>query len=583
VSAISNRWWLIPVCLVLGGVIAWISRYLSRNAARTLAAEERREKIVSQLARGEPIQSVVALLARSLEESFSRIQCRIHLAGPVYSLETLPGEKNRGSMFPIVDTKGSLLGTLTVHPAIAELTREENEAVNEVRLLAAMIAEQQSVYSELQILAKQDRLTGLMNASLFDETLRGLIETALPETTLALFVFHLDSAKRIYESLGHDAGDSYLQQAAERIETCFRAGDSVARRGDQDFVALSPGLSAAEAERVCRSVVDAFDAPFNVEGLMIASCVRIGVTAFPRGGRSPAELSLSVQAALSDAKKGVGSRFTISSNEIRERARSIANADRLIQQALDHNHFHLFYQPQLMLNGDLAGMEALVVRRPEEQHISAKEVSHIGERTERLSIETGAWIIPEAMRQYAEWLGEDLSPVPIAVKYSQLKLSYVEIFDQILSYLKTFGLSPDAIQIELPDDALALSEGTSLAMLHQLRSAGISVVLDVRAQEHSSLQSLSGLPVDAIKLNRSCVDILAERDDSMPLISATIASARALRMIVKAEGADTEDRMWLLRRLGCEVLQGAHMGRPLNAMDAGNLLGVRLKTRKCRN
>jgi diguanylate cyclase (GGDEF)-like protein len=580
---LSHRWWLIPLCLLFGGIMVWIKRRFNRNAERTRVVEERREKLVGQLARGEPLESIVTSLTRSLEESFGRIQCRFDLAGPLYSSETSPTEARCGTTFPIVDTKGSLLGTLTIHPAIAELTPEEHQAVDEIRRLAAMIAEQQSVYSELQILTKHDRLTGLMSASKFDDTLGALIETARAETTFALFVFDLDSVRRIQDCLGDDASDGYLQEAAERIEKCFRAGDSVARRGAQDFAALALGLSAAEAVRVCQSVVDAFSVPFNIEGLNIASGIRIGVSAFPRGGRSPNELTASALAALRDAKDGVGSRFTISSHDIRERARSIAAADRIIRQALDDNRFDLFYQPQLMLNGALAGMEALVVWRAEEHLMSDPKVSPIDENPERLSAAIGAWIIPEAMRQYAEWLRNDLRPVRIAVRYSQLKLPYSDIFDQILSYMKIFGLGPDAIQIEVPDSALTGSDDPSFGMLQQLRSAGISVILDVRSQGDLSLESLSGLPVDAIKINKSLVDILTERNESIPFASATIASARALRMLVTGEGVDTEDQMWLLRRLGCEVLQGTHIGNPLDASDAGNMLGVRLKTRKRRN
>jgi diguanylate cyclase (GGDEF)-like protein len=568
----SNGWWLIPACLVPGGVIVWVRRHFNRIAERTRVAEERRQEIVGQLARGEPLEAILALLTRSLEESFSRVRCRFTLAGPVYSPQAFPSEKTCGTVFPVVDTKGSFLGELKIDPAVDELTREEIQAVEEIRRLAAMIAEQQSIYGELQIHAKQDRLTGLINASTFDDTFGSLIEAALPETTLALFVFHLDGLRRIYDRLGRSAGDIHLQQAATSIERCFRAGDLVARLGSDAFAALATGLSAAEAGRVCQSVVNAFSDPFDIEGLRIASSVRIGVSAFPQGGRTPAELRLSAEAALKDAKKGSGSRFTISSREIRERARSIVVTERLILQALDDNHFDLIYQPQLMLNGEWAGMEAVArVRQPEQQLDSKAASSQIG-----------AWILPEAIRQYAEWLRKGLNPVRIAVKCSQLNLPYNEVFDQILRYVKTFELGPEAIQIELPDSATVLSDKTSLKVLWQLRSAGISVILDVLSRGYSSLSCLNGLPVDAIKINKSLVRVLTEGDDSMPLTSAMIASAHALRMSVIAEGVETEEQMWLLRRLGCEVLQGRHIALPLSAKDAGDALSLRLKAGKCR-
>jgi diguanylate cyclase (GGDEF)-like protein len=484
----NTRWWLMAIFVVLGG-IAWFIFHVKRSAKRAGVAEERRLKIIGQLARGEPLESILALLTRGLEEAFSRIRCSITLAGPVYSPEDYTTGEDLGTNFPIVDTRGSRLGTLTVYPAMAKLTHRETKAVDDMRHLAAIVAEQRSSYGELQIPAKQDRLTGLINGSMFSEALGRLIETALPETTLALFVFDLDSFKRIYDRLGHGASDIYLKQAAERIHKCFRDGDRVARLGADGFEALAPGMTALEAARICQSVITVFSTPFTVEGLRIATCVRIGVSAFPQGGRNPTDLRLSADAALTDAKKGSGSRFTICSPEIRACVRSLALAERLILQALDDNQSDLFYQPQMMLNGELAGMEASVrIRTPEQLPISGAALSSVA-GCAGLVIDIGSWILPEAMRQYAEWLHKSLIPVPIAVKIPQLHLSHTEVFDQILLYLRTFGLHPEAIQIELPESARILSDETALKMLQQLRSAGISVILDVFARGYSSLSA----------------------------------------------------------------------------------------------
>jgi diguanylate cyclase (GGDEF)-like protein len=570
----TTRWWLMAMCVVLGG-IAWFIFLVKKSARRARVAEELRLNIIGQLARGEPLERILALLTRGLAESFSRIRCIITLAGPVYSSEDYTIGEDLGTSFPIVDTRGSRLGALTVYPAMAKLTRQETKAVDDIRHLAAIVAEQQSIYGELQISATQDRLTGLINGSMFSEALRRLMENALPDTTLALFVFDLDSFNRIYDRLGRGASDIYLKQAAERIAKCFRDGDLVARLGADGFEALATGVTAAEAGRICRSVINVFSTPFIVEGLRIASCIRIGVSAFPQSGRSLTDLRFSADAALTDAKKGSGSRFTISSPEIRERARSVAFAERSIRQALEDNQSELFYQPQRRLNGDLAGMEALVrIRTLEQLPICGNTLSPTAGRAGLVS-EIGSWILPEAMRQYAEWLRMGLIPVPIAVKLPQLHLSHTEVFDQILLYLRTFGLDPNAIQIELPESASILSDETSLKMLKQLRSAGISVILDVFARGYSSLSCLNGLPVDAIKINQSSVRVLKERDGSMPLISAMIASAHALRMDVIADGIESEEQMWLLRRMGCDVLQGCHIAPPLNAKAAADRLVAR--------
>jgi diguanylate cyclase (GGDEF)-like protein len=575
---LSGRWWLTAACLAIGG-ICWVSFLLHRAAKRArIAAEARRAEIIGQLARGESLEGMLALLTRSLEESCGRIRCTITLAGPVYSPEDYSIEENPGAIFPIVDSSGSRIGVLKVQPPSAKLTRQETRAVDGIRHLAAIIAEHQSMHGELQILARRDRLTGLANGSVFDETLGKQIETALPENPTALFVFDLDRFQHVNDRLGYGAGDLYLQQAAERIGKCFRSSDLVARLGADDFAALAQGLNATEAARICQSVIDAFSTPFAIEGLRIVGGVSIGVSAFPRGGRTPAELRFSADAALCEAKKGGGSRFTICSPEIRERAVSIVNAGRLIRQALEDNRFDLIYQPQMMVSGGLVGMQALV-RHPGQEIISASAFTEVAERT---GTDTGvrAWVLPEAMRQYAEWLRKGLNPVRIAVNVSRLNLSHDEVFEQIVSSLKTFGLSPEAIQIELTESAAALSDETSLETLRQLRSAGISVTLDVFGPAYASLSCLNGLPVDAIKIDQSFVRRLTEPGGSTRLISSMIAAARASRMTVIAEGVETEEQMWSLRRMGCEVLQGYHIAHPLSAIAAGETLAARLKTQR---
>jgi diguanylate cyclase (GGDEF)-like protein len=576
----SGLFWLTAVCLALGG-IAWFVLCFKRKAERAgVAAEALRAKIIGQLERGEPLEAMLALLTKSLEESCSSLRCTITLTGPVYASEDYPIEEKPGAIFPIVDTSGSRVGVLTVQSPSAKLTREEAKAVDGVRDLAAIIAEHRSMHSELEILDRRDRLTGLANGSVLAENLGRAIESGSTADAPALFIFDLDHFKQVNDRLGRGAGDTYLQQAAERIGKCFRSGDLVARIGADDFAALALGLNAAEAVRICQSVIDAFGTPFAIEGLRIVGGVSIGVSAFPRGGRSPAELRCSAEAALCDSKRAGGGRFTICSPEIRERAASIVNAGRLIRQALDDYRCDLYYQPQMMVSGELFGMEALVRTRESEQRLNSGRSSV--EVTEHTVLAAGidAWVVPEALRQYAEWLGEGLHPVRIAVNASRFNLSHTEVFDQIVSYLRTFGLGPEAIQIELTESAAALSDQTSLDMLWQLRSAAISVSLEAFGREYSSPGRLHGLPVDALKIDKSFVDRLTEPDGSTRLISAMIADGHTLRMTVIADDVETEEQMWFLRRMGCDVMQGNHIARPLNAIAAGKILTARLKTQR---
>jgi diguanylate cyclase (GGDEF)-like protein len=589
--------WLAAVCLAAGGIVWFVLR--KKRAERAgAAAEARRAQIVGQLERGEPLGPMLAMLSKSLEGSCSRLSCNITLTGPVYSPEDYSVKEKAGSVFPIVDTSGSRVGLLTVRSPTETLTSEESRAVEDIRNLAAIIAEHRSTYAELQPLDGRDRLTGLANESALAERLRTLIEGNLPENAPALFVFELRRVTQVNNRLGRDAGDIYIQQASARIAKCFRSGDLVTRIGDDDFAAVVPGLNAAAATRICQSAIDAFGTPFVIEGFPIVGDVSIGVSAFPRGGRTPDELRFSAEAALSvsrkqdatagDAATGRGSRFTICSPEIRERAISIARAERLIRLALNHYQCDLFYQPQMTVNGALSGMKALArTREPDPALRSRDSFIVVGEQVGEQAGEQagteggiGSWIIPEALRQYSEWLRKGLNPVRIAVDVSQLRLSLTEVFDQIVSYMKTFGLGPETMQIELTESAAALADKTSFDAVWQFRSAGISVSLGAFGREYSSPGALGGLPVDALRIDKSLVGRLTEPDGSTGPLSATIAAAHTLRMTVIAEDIETEEQMWSLRRLGCDVMEGDHIAVPLDGKAAGDLLAARLKNRR---
>jgi diguanylate cyclase (GGDEF)-like protein len=561
--------WLTGAGLAFGG-LAWGAFGFNRVSPQARAAEARRAKIIEQLARGGPIDEMCSLLARSLEESCPRIRCSITLIGPVYSPEDYPVEESPGAVFPIVDAGGSRVGVLSIDPPLEKLTRKETEAIDGIRHLAAIIAEQRSMHSELQILVRQDRLTGLENGFAFSETLERLTQNR-PEKAWALFGFDLDRFRHVNGRLGHAAGDIYLRQAAERIRKCFRADDLVARIGADDFAALAQGLSAAEAAGISRCVIDAFRAPFSIQGLAIVGSVSVGVTAFPGGGRTPEELRLSAEAALAEARKAGGGRFVICSPEIRERAASIFNTARLIRQALDDNSVSLFYQPRIGTSGELSGMEALVCRvvTPETAFIPLTEA-------DRMALDADLWILAEAIRQYAEWVRKGLNPVRMSVEVSRCNLSRDGTFDRILSFLTTFGLGTEAIQIDVSEPA-ALSEDRSLEVLWKLRSAGISVALKVFGSGYSAPNGLGGLPVDAIKFDKTFVASLTAADKTTPLASALIAAARASRMTIFATGIETEKQMWAIRRMGCDVLQGDYIARPFTAMTAGEALAERLK------
>jgi EAL domain-containing protein (putative c-di-GMP-specific phosphodiesterase class I) len=216
----------------------------------------------------------------------------------------------------------------------------------------------------------------------------------------------------------------------------------------------------------------------------------------------------------------------------------------------------------------LLGVEALVrIRHPERGLIMPDEFIAVAEES-GLIAEIDLWVFAEACRQYAVWRRECFAhPTRIAVNLSRATLRDTALAQKIRGALTSAGVEPAAIQIELTETAALRGGEASRESLRQLRQLGLSIALDDFGTGYSSLSCLHNLPVDTVKIDKSFVTGLIGNGTSLPLITAVIAAAKALHMTVIAEGVETEEQFQILRRIGCDVLQGYLISKPLRACD----------------
>jgi diguanylate cyclase (GGDEF)-like protein len=439
-------------------------------------------------------------------------------------------------------------------------------------------AERQLTHSALH-----DPLTGLPNRSL----LLSRIEQSIarfrrdPADVYGLLYVDFDGFKEINDIHGHDAGDTFLCEVANRLKGCMRDVDTVARLGGDEFAVLLDGLhSASEVALAAERVAEEISVPIKLGGGSVVPSASIGILS----GRP--EL-LDAQEALRNADIAMYWAKTEGRN------RSICFEEDMLVQVVERNRLtndlraaigasgiSLAFQPIVHLDGNPAGWEVLARwRHPELGQISPDRFIHIAEES-GLIVPLGTFVLLEtlktivALRDFSFLVpdGEGILPF-FAVNVSAVQLAKPDFADLVLASLERFSLPRSVLHLEITESAIIQNRDAAIAMLGRLSSEGISVKLDDFGTGYSSLGYLDRIPVDTVKVDRSFIIRMDSVDPKVPnsssIVKGIISLSHELGKTVVAEGVETAEQVSTLQGFGCEYAQGYYFGKP---MDAGALM-----------
>jgi diguanylate cyclase (GGDEF)-like protein/PAS domain S-box-containing protein len=434
------------------------------------------------------------------------------------------------------------------------------------------ISERVKAQSQIDALAFYDPLTQLPNRRLLMDRLEQACNASTRhERKNALLFVDLDDFKTLNDTLGHFQGDLLLHQVAQRLKTCIREGDTVARLGADEFVVMLEDLSeddieaATQAETVGDKIRSAFASDFMLDSGAHHATTSIGITLF--GGTALEEKDQPLQRAelaMFQAKAAGHNtlRFFDARMQAEVSARAAMEAD--LRAAVQQQQFLLHFQPQVVGDGRLTGVEALLRwQHPERSMVSPAEFIPLAEET-GLILPIGQWVLESACSQLAAWAQQpDMAHLTMAVNVSARQFQQADFVDGVLRTLARTRATPRLLKLELTESMLVQDVEAIIAKMGALKSHGVGFSLDDFGTGYSSLTYLKRLPLDQLKIDQGFVRNIVTDPNDAAIAKMVVALAESLGLAVIAEGVEMQAQADFLAHLGCHAYQGYLYSRPL--------------------
>jgi diguanylate cyclase (GGDEF)-like protein/PAS domain S-box-containing protein len=416
------------------------------------------------------------------------------------------------------------------------------------------ITERKRAEERIAHLAHYDALTDLPNRMMFRERLDQQLSWVHRGARLAVLYFDLDHFKAVNDTLGHPVGDELLVTIAGRLRGCVRDTDLVARLGGDEFAVIQTGIEqTSDITSLIGRIQEAVRQPLDFGGHHVLIDTSIGIAMAPEDGDEADRLLKNADLALYAAKaSGRGTyQFFEPHMDAQAKARRALEFD--LREAIMCGGFELHYQPIVDLGRDaIVGYEALLRwPHPTRGMVPPAEFIPLAEETGLIN-QLGEWVLTTACRDAAGWPHD----IRVAVNVSPVQIKSPGLVLNIVRILAESGLHASRLELEMTETVLLQDDEATLSVLHNLRDLGVRIAMDDFGTGFSSLSYLHRFPFDKIKIDRCFITNLPDDKGSVATTKAIIGIAKAREITTTAEGVETEEQRAILRRLGCDQIQG---------------------------
>jgi diguanylate cyclase (GGDEF)-like protein/PAS domain S-box-containing protein len=436
------------------------------------------------------------------------------------------------------------------------------------------ISQRLSAQAQIDTLAFYDPLTLLPNRRLLLDRLAQTLHTSTRHARKSALLFvDLDNFKTLNDTLGHHQGDLLLVQVAQRLKTCIRDGDTLARLGSDEFVVMLEDMSedeieaATQAETVGEAVLRAFQQDFSLDQGAHHATPSIGITLFHGEAWQSSEQPLRhAELAMFQAK--AAGRNTLRFFDARMQAEVSAHAalEADLREAVQKQQFLLHYQPQVVGDGRITGVEALVRwQHPKRGMVSPAEFIPQAEES-GLILSIGQWVLDVACAQLAAWAAvPELAHLTMAVNVSARQFTQSDFVDSVLATLERTRANPKRLKLELTESMLVDDLDATIARMGMLKAHGVAFSLDDFGTGYSSLAYLKRLPLDQLKIDQGFVRNIVTDPNDAAIAKMVVGLAESMGLSVIAEGVEMQAQADFLAHQGCHAYQGYLFSKPLPA------------------
>lgn len=420
----------------------------------------------------------------------------------------------------------------------------------------------------LQQQAHYDALTCLPNRILLaDRVHMALAHARRHGELLAVCLMDLDGFKPVNDTLGHKAGDQLLQEIARRLQETLRQEDTAARIGGDEFALLVGGIrTSAELEPTLQRVLDTVAAPIYLDGHSVRVSASIGVTLFPGDVYDADQLMRHADQAMYKAKEEGKNRYHIYDPAIASQVKAKQGLLKKIEDALAKGQFSLYYQPKVdCRRGEVAGLEALVRWNHPILGLRAPgEFLPLIEQDD-LIIRLGEWVIATALQQMSTWAAQGME-VPVSINISARHFLRSNFRQRLATLLEQHP--PELLhwlEIEIVETAALEDINLASELIREYRGRGVAFALDDFGTGYSSLVHLKRLAVNTLKIDQTFVRDMLDDPGDLAIVQGIVGLAAAFQEQVVAEGVESIEQILMLLELGCNVMQGYGIARPMPA------------------
>jgi len=424
---------------------------------------------------------------------------------------------------------------------------------------------------------------------LHDRVDQSIFRSKRNDTSVAVIVIECAAYRDVNSAHGINYSESLIDALDERIHSELRDTDTVSsinssnshlflvRSSEDKFVLVLADLNENGAvARVVARIQESLLKVFLIDGKEFYVTPCMGLAVAPLDGDDAITLIANAHAALDQANSSSGSEglgYCFYSSDMNESARSMLSLESELRQALDRQEFELFYQPRIdCTSGKINGFEALIRwNHPTRGLVMPDKFIPLAEKA-RLIEKMGEWVISTACHQLADWTKLGFDKLEMSVNVSPVQMRNSRLVDVLTHNLSITGLDAARLEIEITESVLLDNVDSVITLMQQIVDAGITIALDDFGTGYSCLSYLTKLPLQRLKIDRSFISSLGDNIDDYAIVGAVVEMAHAMNMKIVVEGVEEATQWVVLRELGCDELQGYHLGRPTNAQEALNLL-----------